>query len=510
MLSGKNLLLFVVLLTINNPPALAARNINPNYLAQTPEITVEKNPQFQFNQNETNEPLSLQELNKENKALKNDVSVLVQQINKLSQELNELRREGQKESPLAKTGGMFAVIFGSIIFMSILLAFLFYLKLRADSKREIKNKISDLIDNTKKEIEDSYKNQEDELDETISGYATSKINNFEEKIAEEYKLFSQKVEKEIEKYSKKIKDKIEKAYQEQESQFEENISSSLNHKINNFETKIVESSELYLEEIEEEMEKKFSTKKEDILKKIEEILPANNVGKMLSNLAEEKGLLTELNEELNVKVNELLTKETGLIYQEMEKKFAADIERLHLANAHFSIGNVLLKKQSYPEATLEFREAVKIKSDFYGAYINLGMALEKQEENEQAEKVYQDAINLRPDYFKAYFNLGNLQKKMGKYAEAIKNYQKVIELRPQDARAFNNLGTVQQLNGEVEAAKNNYREAISFDNNYVDAYFNLIFSEQEAEPEKIAEDLLAKNNAEEKTREQLRELIKQK
>lgn len=503
MLSQKKLLPFIFLLFLNVSPVLALTNTNSDYLAQNPEITVEKNPQFQ---DETNEPLSLQELNKANKALKNNVSVLIEQVNKLSQELNELRSEEQKGNPLAKTGGMFAVIFGSIIFMSILLAFLFYLKLKSDNKREIKVKISDLVQNTKKEIEDSYKNQEDELDETLSAYANSKIQETETKISEKHQLFSQKIEKEFSSFSNQIDTKIKKANSDQDNQLEKITSL----KINDFETKIVESSELYFSELEEELTKKFFAKKAEIFEKVEEILPSASLGKLINGLAEEKGLLEEIKAELKTKANDLLIKETEVIYQEMEKKFAADIERLHLANAHFNMGNVLLKNQSYPEATLEFREAVKIKPDFYGAYINLGMTLEKQEENEQAEKVYQEAISLRPDYFKAYFNLGNLLKKLEKYSEATENYKRVIEIRPNFARAFNNLGIVQQLNGEIEAAKNSYREAIKIDNNYVDAYFNLIFSEPEADREKIAEEILEENNAETETREKLKELIKQK
>jgi tetratricopeptide (TPR) repeat protein len=233
------------------------------------------------------------------------------------------------------------------------------------------------------------------------------------------------------------------------------------------------------------------------------------------NTLVEKKALTENPEFGPENVSKLIEKELSKYLQNLvntEKQIISNIQKVHLANGHFNMGNAFLKKNQFADAITEFSEAIKIDRKFYGAYLNLGKALEKNEQPEDAIKVYNLAIKLKPGYYKAYFNLANLLSSSGMSEEAINSYKKSIELKPDYYKAYNNLGITYQRINRLEDAKEQYREAVKYNKDYPDAYINLsnverALSKDKTELYPIAEMYMKQFNASNETSFKVKQLI---
>ncbi len=76
------------------------------------------------------------------------------------------------------------------------------------------------------------------------------------------------------------------------------------------------------------------------------------------------------------------------------------------ANLHSDVGWSLVLDGNYAGAEAAYREAVRHKSDFAGAYLGLGMALMMQGNREGAISAYESALAIQPGYSAALVHLG--------------------------------------------------------------------------------------------------------
>lgn len=92
------------------------------------------------------------------------------------------------------------------------------------------------------------------------------------------------------------------------------------------------------------------------------------------------------------------------------------------AEEHNDLGVSYAERGKYTLAVREYKEALKIKKDFFNAQFNLGNVYLKMKQEEEAEKAYRKAIALDPCQPDAYNNLAGL------YLQSRRNLDKAQQL----------------------------------------------------------------------------------
>src|SRR5262249_24427229 len=83
------------------------------------------------------------------------------------------------------------------------------------------------------------------------------------------------------------------------------------------------------------------------------------------------------------------------------------------ADAHFRLGNLLLRNGELDSALYEFREAIRIKPDDLGTHFNLGNVLLDKGQLDEAIAAYRKAIAIKADAADAHSNLGEALRRKG-------------------------------------------------------------------------------------------------
>lgn len=105
------------------------------------------------------------------------------------------------------------------------------------------------------------------------------------------------------------------------------------------------------------------------------------------------------------------------------------------ADAHFSLGSLLLSRKDYTAAIPHLEEALRINPDQPLALNNLGAALQSAGRLTDAAARFEQALRLDPGYASARFNLANVLAAEGKWKEAEAGYRQVLSVDPADAGA---------------------------------------------------------------------------
>ena len=130
--------------------------------------------------------------------------------------------------------------------------------------------------------------------------------------------------------------------------------------------------------------------------------------------------------------------------------------------AHNNLG-VWYKDRGDPEkAVAQYREALRLRSDYPQAHNNLGVWYEERGDLEQAAAQYREAFRLKKDYAAAHINLGSaLAKTPGRLGEAIDQFREALRIQPDLAAAHLNLGTaLLKTPGRMNEAVAHYEEAV--------------------------------------------------
>jgi tetratricopeptide (TPR) repeat protein len=134
--------------------------------------------------------------------------------------------------------------------------------------------------------------------------------------------------------------------------------------------------------------------------------------------------------------------------------------------------DTLVARGDHAGALPFYREAVRLKPDYFEAHNNLGVALNHLGQMEAAADSYRRAVELRPDFMDGHNNLGVLLSTQQRFAEAVTAYEKAIRLQPNFPKAHNNLGTALAALGRIEEALACYQQAIALDPEYVSPHLN--------------------------------------
>ncbi len=483
-----SLFLFSILISAPSFSQEVVPNLKPinSPVQSTNNIIIETNPQTFKTTIPTPINDYINEIDKKNQILKKDLILLRSQVNDLSKEISNVKTERSDsfiQDIIEKQTNVIIVIFSILVLLLVIFLYLVYRKIKNENAKLVYMKLSELTEQTKKDILRDFKIKEAEYEVNALVISEIKQNEFENKLNNKYinyiKDIAQNNEIEISKFQTSLDDNV---------------------KIN---TKIFEN----------ELENVFEKKNNEFKEKIEFIFPTDSTNSIVKKVLEDQNVIKSVSENIeNNVINSIKEKIKQLEdnIHNKEKEVINDIQKVQLSTNHFNIANILLRDGKLEESIDEFHLSLRTDPNFYGAYINLGKAYEMIKNTDNAIDMYNQAVSIRPEYYKAYFNLANLLMTIKKYDDADFMYKKALDYSPDNHKIYNNLGIVSQLNLKNESARGYYLKAIAIKKDYPDAYINLAKLETQMGNDRglyqIAEVYMKKNNASEQTYYKVKEM----
>ncbi|MCP4717206.1 MAG: tetratricopeptide repeat protein [Deltaproteobacteria bacterium] len=112
------------------------------------------------------------------------------------------------------------------------------------------------------------------------------------------------------------------------------------------------------------------------------------------------------------------------------------------AEAHNSLGIVLMGKRDLLLAENHFEQAIQYQPDHAKAYCNMGILMMMKGKYPEAQGSLEKAIVLQPEYAKAHYNLGVLMITKRDYPMAEACFEKAVKYQPDHAKAQRNLNAL--------------------------------------------------------------------
>jgi len=132
---------------------------------------------------------------------------------------------------------------------------------------------------------------------------------------------------------------------------------------------------------------------------------------------------------------------------EKKKKDALDYQDAGKAEEAKQRGNVFFREKKFPEAIVEYEDAVKRAPKDAAIRNNLSAALTKIMDFNGAKTQIEKALELDPKYTKAWARKGDIEFAFKEYHKAMESYKKGLELEPENAACKEGLRKVtQQIN----------------------------------------------------------------
>ena len=113
-----------------------------------------------------------------------------------------------------------------------------------------------------------------------------------------------------------------------------------------------------------------------------------------------------------------------------------------LAATHNDRGDALSNQGKLAEATVEYREAIRLDPNLGVAHASLGVVLFNQGELEQAVAEFQEASRLEPTNADLWLHLGQLYEQLGRGEDALHSLQTGLEADPGNAGILNQFGWI--------------------------------------------------------------------
>jgi len=105
------------------------------------------------------------------------------------------------------------------------------------------------------------------------------------------------------------------------------------------------------------------------------------------------------------------------------------------------------------KAEENYKEAIRIDSEFFPSSINLAMLYNRLGRNPEAEGLLLKLLDNNPDMGDVYYSLGLLQAEMGNYDKSIASLQKAVELLPDRSRIWFNLYNLFDFKNDTKEAQ---------------------------------------------------------
>lgn len=142
------------------------------------------------------------------------------------------------------------------------------------------------------------------------------------------------------------------------------------------------------------------------------------------------------------------------------------------AQAHRSLGWVLLEQNRLTEAQRHLQWAIQLNPDNAEAYNNLGNVWARSDQLAAAIAAYERALQIAPDYPRAHYNLAMALARSGDLDGAASHFQLATQ-RPGYSEAHNGYGIVLQMQGQSAAAAAQFEESLRINPHNAEAHNNL-------------------------------------
>jgi protein O-mannosyl-transferase len=137
---------------------------------------------------------------------------------------------------------------------------------------------------------------------------------------------------------------------------------------------------------------------------------------------------------------------------------------------HHFLGSSLADEGKLERAIAEFREALRIRPQYFEATCDLGAALDGRGETDAAIAYLLEAKRLRPKNARVLLNLGGALVHRGRVDEAVALYREALQLEPDLPNLHFNLGVALLHQRKVDEAINELTRAVELRPWYTEAY----------------------------------------
>jgi tetratricopeptide (TPR) repeat protein len=121
----------------------------------------------------------------------------------------------------------------------------------------------------------------------------------------------------------------------------------------------------------------------------------------------------------------------------------------------------LYAAQNNERALLYFDKALVINEFSADAYYSKGLFLQRKEQYKDAMALYENTVKLNPGYRLAYYNMAFIMLKFENYSDAHEQLDNAIEVDPNYDNAYHLKGVCYEKQGNMEAAKEYYNKALT-------------------------------------------------
>lgn len=147
-----------------------------------------------------------------------------------------------------------------------------------------------------------------------------------------------------------------------------------------------------------------------------------------------------------------------------------------IADAYFSLGNVLHRARRFEQAAEAFKKSLELKPDDSFAVLNIANSYQAMGRFDEAEKFVLDYIARGFEDSQLYFLLGNLKVHHNEPEKAIPYFEKCLEVNPRSASAHNALAAVylnRDASGDLARAEDHLNSASAINPTLMSVRYNM-------------------------------------
>ena len=122
--------------------------------------------------------------------------------------------------------------------------------------------------------------------------------------------------------------------------------------------------------------------------------------------------------------------------------------------------DILMARKQYRDAIDTYERAI---TETAGIYNKIGIAYHSLSDLKAAERSYKEALKVKPDFWEAWNNLGALYYARKDYKKAISQYATALKYAPDSASLHSNLGTAYFARKKYDDAMKEYQTALKLD-----------------------------------------------